>query len=1104
MKKVLILGSGALKIGQAGEFDYSGSQAIKAFKEEGIKTVLINPNIATIQTSKELADKVYFLPVTPDFVTEVIKKEKPDAIVLSFGGQTALNCGMSLYEKGILKKYNVQVLGTPVSSIILTEDRKKFANHLHKIKVATPKSFAVTTVKEGLRQALEIGYPVMIRAGFSLGGQKSGVVRNEKEFKLLAQEALAFSPQILVEKYLHHYKEVEYEVVRDKYDNCVTVCNMENMDPLGVHTGESIVVAPSQTLTNFEYHYLRELSIKIVRSLGIVGECNVQFALNPKPALTGPVSPSFPSGFASQKVGSTPPGSLKSQHPSTSSLIEYYVIEVNARLSRSSALASKATGYPLAYVAAKLILGKSLMEIKNQVTQITQSFFEPALDYIVVKIPRWDMDKFKGTTEKIGSSMKSVGEIMAIGRTFEEAIQKGVRMLDIGVQGVTDNNFNLAIEEILANIKQANSKRIFFIAKALKLGVTIEKIYELSGIDPWFLYRLGAIVNAEKELSNVGAMGESPKQQLLHLKQLGFSDKKIGQLTGKTELEVRELRRKNKIMPSVFQIDTLAGEFPARTNYLYTTYNGSHHDVAPIEEKGIMVLGSGPYRIGSSVEFDWTCVNTALKLKKYNKKSIIINCNPETVSTDYDISDRLYFEEISFERVADIYEFEKSSSVVVSVGGQTPNNIAQKIDKYGIKILGTSASDIDRAEDRKKFSQLLDDLEIKQPVWNSFTEMNVALEFAKTVGYPILVRPSYVLSGAAMNLCYNPIELKHFIEKATNINKKHPVTISKYMTNAREIEFDGVAEKGNIKVFAISNHIEHAGVHSGDATIVYPAERVRFFSGERMIEIASQLSASLNITGPFNIQFMVKDNEVYVIEMNLRASRTFPFISKVTGINFAEVIVDSFFGKAKEYKIKYPNYVAVKAPQFSFARMEGADPALGVEMGSTGEVACFGETAEEAYLKSLLSTGLSLKNKTALVTIGGDDFKLKFAESIWRLKNLGFKLYATKKTHLFLKTKGVRTKLVYKLFEKKSPTVIDLIEKRQVSLVINLSEDYNNEGSFKKVITDGYLIRRAAIDNNIPLFTDLNSARFFVNALDRYNPPAGGKNLKIKSWDEYL
>ncbi len=1100
MKKILILGSGALKIGQAGEFDYSGSQAIKAFREEGIKTVLINPNIATIQTSKELADKVYFLPVTSEFVERIIEKEKPDAIALSFGGQTALNCGLELYKKGILKKYNVQVLGTPVPAIDLTEDREKFANHLHKINVSTPKSFAVGSVENGLKKAKEIGYPVMIRAGFSLGGQKSGVVYDEKEFIALATEAFAFSPQILVEKYLKHFKEIEYEVVRDKYDNCVTVCNMENFDPLGIHTGESIVVAPSQTLTNFEYHRLRELSIKIVRSLGIVGECNVQFALNPHPK-------SQIINYKSQinnksKILDTKNSDLVGACDLEFSAfpLEYYVIEVNARLSRSSALASKATGYPLAYVAAKLILGKSLIEIKNQVTQTTQSFFEPALDYIVVKIPRWDMDKFKGTSEKIGSSMKSVGEVMAIGRTFEEAIQKGVRMLDIGAQGVTDTSTSFSVnfteEEILAKIKQANSKRIFFITKALKLGITVEKIYELSGIDPWFLNRLKTIVDAERDLTDVRT---GLDLSLRRLKQLGFSDKKIGQLTGKKELEIRELRIKNKIIPSVFQIDTLAGEFLAKTNYLYTTYNGNHHDVKPIGEKSVMVLGSGPYRIGSSVEFDWTCVNTALKLKKYGKKSIIINCNPETVSTDYDISDRLYFEEISFERVADIYDFEKSSSVIVSVGGQTPNNIAKKIDQYGMKILGTGAVDIDRAEDRKKFSQLLDDLEIKQPVWNSFSEMDVALKFAHLVGYPILVRPSYVLSGAAMNLCYNPIELKHFIEKATNINKKHPVTISKYMVNAREVEFDGVAEKGQVKVFAISNHIEHAGVHSGDATIVYPAERVRFFSGERMIEIARELSKSLNISGPFNIQFMVKDNEVYVIEMNLRASRTFPFISKVTGVNFAEVIVDSFFGKACDYKIKYPNYVAVKAPQFSFARMEGADPALGVEMGSTGEVACFGDTAEEAYLKSLLSTGVSLKNKSALVTIGGEEFKLRFAESIWRLKNLGFVLYATKKTHLFLKTKGVMTKLVHKLHEKASPTVMDLIEKRKVSLVINLSE-YDQEGSFKKEITDGYLIRRTAIDNNIPLFTDLNSARFFVNALDRYKV----KDLKIKSWDEYL
>ena len=1083
-KKILILGSGALKIGQAGEFDYSGSQAIKAFKEEGIKTVLINPNIATIQTSSELADQVYFLPVTVDFVTEVIKKEKPDGLVLSFGGQTALNCGMELYRKRILQKYHVSVLGTAVSAIVLTEDREKFANHLHSIGVATPMSFAVSTVEEGLRKAQEIGFPVMVRAGFSLGGQKSGVVYDTKQFHELAGEALAFSPQILVEKYLHHYKEIEYEVVRDQYDNCVTICNMENMDPLGIHTGESIVVAPSQTLTNYEYHELRRLSIEIVRSLNIVGECNVQFALNPHPK------------------GKT---------------FEYYVIEVNARLSRSSALASKATGYPLAYVGAKLILGYGLQEIQNQVTKTTQSFFEPALDYIVVKIPRWDMDKFKGTTEKIGSAMKSVGEIMAIGRSFEEAIQKGIRMLDIGATGVTDISRIPEEADVLPNIKQANSKRIFFLIKALQKGTSVEKLYKLSGIDPWFLERLKALVEAENELvrhsgkrsaSRIGIdPGVAPlprmtinSKQLLKLKRLGFSDKRLGEIMGKKELEIRDMRKKLHITPSIFQIDTLAGEVPAKTNYLYMTYYGSHNDVIPLGRKGIMVFGSGPYRIGSSVEFDWTCVNSSLALRKYGKQAIIINCNPETVSTDYDMSDRLYFEELSFERVADIYEFEQSEAVMLSVGGQTPNNIAQKIHAYNIPILGTKAEDIDRAEDRKKFSQLLDSLDIKQPAWNSFTDMDVACKFALTVGYPVLIRPSYVLSGAAMNLCYNQHELKHFIKKAADINKKHPVTISKFIINAREIEFDGVAEKGIVKVYAIANHIEHAGVHSGDATIVYPAERVRYHSGALMIEIASKLAAAFTITGPFNIQFMVKDNNVYVIEMNLRSSRTFPFISKVTGVNFAAVLVDSYFGKAKQYTIPYPHYVAVKAPQFSFSRMESADPVLRVEMSSTGEVACLGETAEEAYLKSFISTGFSIKDKSALITVGGEENKLRFAESVWRMKNLGFTLYATHNTHHFLKSQGVKTRLVSKVYENRKPNVVDIIKDHKVSLVINISDGYNNDHLFSKHESDGYLIRRATIDNNIPLITDLNAARFFVNAINKYE----FKDLKIKSWKEYI
>lgn len=1063
-KKILILGSGALKIGQAGEFDYSGSQAIKVFKEEGIKTVLINPNIATIQTSSELADCVYFLPVTVDFVTEVIKKERPDGLVLSFGGQTALNCGMELHKKKVLQEYHVEVLGTSVSSIILTEDRKKFANHLYRIGIATPISFAVSTVEDGLKKAKDIGYPVMIRAGFSLGGQKSGVAFTEKECQEITSEALAFSPQLLIEKYLHHYKEIEYEVVRDQYDNCLTVCNMENMDPLGIHTGESIVVAPSQTLTNYEYHELRRLSIQIVRSLNIVGECNVQFALNPSPK---------------------------------NNTFEYYVIEVNARLSRSSALASKATGYPLAYVGAKLILGYALSEVQNQVTKTTQSYFEPALDYIVVKIPRWDMDKFKGTTEKIGSAMKSVGEVMAVGRSFEEAIQKGVRMLDIGVNGVTDASKTPAELNVEEHIKQANSKRLFFLAKALEQDISIEDLYQLSGINPWFLDRLKVIVETEKKLIKNKVLD---RQNTSLLKQLGFSDKRIGDIVGKEELEIRALRKSWNITPSVFQIDTLAGEVPAKTNYLYLTYGGSHNDVVPLGKKGVIVLGSGPYRIGSSVEFDWTCVNSSLALKKYGKQSIIVNCNPETVSTDYDMSDRLYFEELSFERVADIFEFEKSGSVILSVGGQTPNNIAQKIHTYGILILGTKAKDIDRAEDRNKFSTLLDSLDIKQPRWNSFADMKSALTFAHEVGYPVLIRPSYVLSGAAMNLCYSELDLKHFIQKATDINTKHPVIISKFIANAREIEFDGVAEKGVVKVYAIANHIEHAGVHSGDATIVYPAERVRYHSGARMIEIASQLSRALHITGPFNIQFMVKDNVVYVIEMNLRSSRTFPFISKVTGVNFAQVLVDSFFGKARSYTIDYPCFVAVKAPQFSFSRMESADPVLRVEMSSTGEAACFGETAEEAYLKSLISTGFSLTKKSALITVGGEENKLRFAESVWRLKNLGFTLYATHNTHLFLKSKGVQTTLVSKVYEGKRPNVVDLIKDHKVSLVINLSEDYHNGNFYKKEGTNGYLMRRATIDNNIPLITDLNAARFFVKAIDKYNL----KDLQIKSWGEYM
>lgn len=1083
-RKILLLGSGALQIGQAGEFDYSGSQAIKAFKEEGIETVLINPNIATIQTSEFLANQVYFLPVNEQFVSQVIEKEKPDAIALSFGGQTALNCGIALQKSGILKRHNIKVLGTPVDSIILTEDRQLFADHLRRIGIATPESHATDNLKEAKKIAEQIGYPVMIRAAYALGGQKSGVAFNEKQLTEIVSDALDFSSQVLVEKYLHHFKEIEYEVVRDIHDNCVTVCNMENMDPLGIHTGESIVVAPSQTLNNFEYHYLRTKAIEIVRSLGIIGECNVQYALNPNP-----------------KKGE----------------IEYYVIEVNARLSRSSALASKATGYPLAYVAAKLILGKSMMEVKNQVTQVTQSFFEPALDYLVVKFPRWDLDKFKGVEQKLGSSMKSVGEVMAIGRTFEEALQKAVRMLDIEVEGITANSLPKNTEELVkTHIKTATPKRVFALAEAFKRGLTIDEIYEYTGIDRWFLYRVKNIVEHEKEITESSLRAErsnltgiaslsliprnDAKDQLLRWKQLGFSDKRIGELVGKTGLEVRKIRKELGVTPSVFRIDTLAGEIPAKTNYLYMTYAGAHHDVEPLKKDGVIVLGSGPYRIGSSVEFDWTCVNTALHLKKYDKKSIIVNCNPETVSTDYDISDRLYFEELSFERVADIYEFENPAGVIVSVGGQRPNTLAYSMSKYGFHLFGTKAEDIDRAEDRSKFSHLLDTLGVSQPAWNKFTSFEEAEQFVEKVGYPVLIRPSYVLSGSAMNVCYTKDELKRFVEKAVVINSEYPVTVSKFFTNSKEIELDAVAQNGEIKVYAVSEHIEHAGVHSGDATIVYPTQEIYTRTEYQVTQVAHKLAKALNITGPFNIQFIAKDNKVYVIEANLRASRTFPLISKATHVNYAHVIVDAIFGKAKTYELSYPDYVVVKAAMTSFSRLEGADPVLRVEMSSTGEVACFGDEPEEAFLKAIYATKASMLKNAALLSIGGIVNKKKFLESAELLKKMGFKLYATGKTHTFLTTSGIENTLVHKVYEHRTPSVIDVIEKKEVGMVINISEPLE-EGEKHAVdhISDGYLIRRATIDNNIPLFTDINAAGYYVRAITNYTT----KNLKLKAWSEY-
>lgn len=1068
-KKILILGSGALKIGEAGEFDYSGSQAIKALKEEGIKTILINPNIATIQTSKELADKVYFLPVKPYFVEKVIEKERPDGILLSFGGQTALNCGIDLYKKGIFKRYNVQILGTPVSAIILTEDRQKFAEHLGKIHIPTPRSQAAESLEEAEKVAKNIGFPVMIRAGFTLGGQGSGIAKNEPQLRSIVQQALAFSPQVLIEQSLHHYKEIEYEVVRDKFDNCVTVCNMENMDPLGIHTGDSIVVAPSQTLTNTEYHTLRTASINIVRSLGIVGECNVQFALNPKS-------------------------------------LDYYVIEVNARLSRSSALASKATGYPLAYIAAKLALGYKLTGLQNKVTGVTQACFEPALDYIVVKIPRWDLEKFKGADQQLGSSMKSVGEVMGIGRTFEEAYQKAIRMLDLEYEGATSERLFVQENNILENLATPTPKRYFVLARAIRRGIPIEKIYELSGIDPWFLYRIKNIVDEEKNLlchcgerrrsdAAISLRNLLSPSQLLRLKQLGFSDKKIGELIGTTGLEIRALRKKLGILPSVLQIDTLAAEFPAKTNYLYLTYNAGHNDIQKTGGSGVIVLGSGPYRIGSSVEFDWCSVNTIFGLKDHNKKSIIINCNPETVSTDYDISDRLYFEELTFERITDIYEFENPLGIIVSVGGQTPNNRAKALHDHGIRILGTNPNDIDRAENRNKFSSLLDDLNIKQPAWKTFSTLEEAEKFAQTVGYPVLIRPSYVLSGAAMNICFSNKDLADYIGEATRISQEYPVTVSKFFERAKEIELDAVAQKGEVKVAIISEHIEYAGVHSGDASIVLPPQTLNQELQEKMKIAADSIAKVLKITGPFNIQFLLRSNEVYIIETNLRASRTFPFISKVTGVNLIKVFIDSLFNNNVP-KINVPklNFSAVKVPQFSFARLTGADPTVGVEMASTGEVACFGRDMEEAYLKSLLSVIPKNPEKGIFLSIGGEQKKQAFLGAAKLLPRLGLPIYATEKTAKFLNDNGIKAITLYKIHEKKSPNVLDYFQKRMIDFVIIIIDK-----NIKKEINDDFMIRRAAVDNNIYVMTKIKNSQLFIRSIVN----KGLKGLEIKSWDEY-
>lgn len=1059
LRNVLVLGAGALKIGQSGEFDYSGSQALKALREEGVRTVLVNPNIATIQTSKQLADEVYFLPVTPFFVEKIIEKERPDGILLSFGGQTALNCGIELYKQGILEQYNVEILGTPISAIILTEDRQEFAQHLHGLNIPTPQSHSATMLEDAIEIAIEIGFPVMVRAGFALGGQGSGIAGSVQELEHIVNGALAFAPQVLIEQYLHYYKEVEYEVVRDAFDNCITVCNMENMDPLGIHTGESIVVAPSQTLNNAEYHTLRTAATTIVRSLGIVGECNVQFALNPR-------------------------------------TLEYYVIEVNARLSRSSALASKATGYPLAYVAAKLALGYGLTDITNKVTGVTQACFEPSLDYVVVKIPRWDLEKFKGVDETIGTGMKSVGEVMGIGRTFEEAYQKAIRMLDLDFEGVTSEKVfaeNETVDEAIDKfLYTPTPKRMFALSLAMRHNISLAKIADITGIDPWFLQRIQHIVDGERSLRIDQNLSQ---ERLRRLKQMGISDKRIGELVGKTGLEIRALRKQLGIMPSVFQIDTLAAEFSSETNYLYMTYNGRHHDVAPLHDSGIVVLGSGPYRIGSSVEFDWTSVSVVDALKKHGKHSIVVNCNPETVSTDYDTSDRLYFEELTFERVADICEFESPYGVIVSVGGQTPNNRAKALHNYGIPLLGTAAANIDRAEDRNKFSHLLDTLDIRQPAWDAFVDTAELTRFAERVGYPVLVRPSYVLSGNAMHICYTQEELERYTREAAAVSPEHPVTVSRFFEKVKEIELDAVAQRGEIKAFVISEHIENAGVHSGDATIVLPPQNINAETQSKIEAVGRAIAQALEITGPFNIQFLAKDNQVYVIEANLRASRTFPFISKVMGVNMIALFVDALF-EANIPVITMPriSFTAVKAPQFSFARLTGADPALRVEMASTGEVACFGDDVEEAYLKAILATGGRIPKKGIFISLGGDDKKAKFLESARLLATLNIPLYATEKTCAFLRSHGIEATMLYKIHEQQSPNVLEYFGDNKIDLAINIVDRY-----IQKDVDDDYAMRRYAVDRDIPLFTKIKQARLFVKAIVEKDLAT----VPIKSWNAY-
>ena len=1072
IQKVLLLGSGALKIGEAGEFDYSGSQALKAMREEGIRTVLVNPNIATVQTSEGIADEIYFLPVTPFFIEKVIEKERPQGILLAFGGQTALNCGVALHQSGVLEKYNVEVLGTPVEAIMNTEDRDLFARKLDEISVKTIQSHAVETTEDARRAAQELGYPVIIRAAYALGGLGSGFCDNEAELDELCSKAFAFSPQVLVEKSLKGWKEVEYEVVRDCYDNCITVCNMENFDPLGIHTGESIVVAPSQTLTNNEYHKLREIAIRIVRHIGIVGECNVQYALDPESE-------------------------------------DYRVIEVNARLSRSSALASKATGYPLAFVAAKLGLGYGLFELKNSVTRTTPAFFEPALDYVVCKIPRWDLGKFHGVSRELGSSMKSVGEVMAIGRTFEEAMQKGLRMIGQGMHGFVGNNTKeIPTDELDKALKAPTDTRVFAISQALHAGYTIEQIHVLTKIDCWFLDKLQSIVRTSQRLGEVAAIDKLPYELLLRAKRQGFSDFQIARFVladkgvkagDKEALAVRSQRKQLGITPVVKQIDTLAAEYPAETNYLYLTYSGTHSDINyEGDGRSVVVLGSGAYRIGSSVEFDWCGVNALQTIREQGYRSVMINYNPETVSTDYDITDRLYFDELTFERVLDILDLETPRGVILSTGGQIPNNLALKLHSQRIPILGTQAEDIDNAEDRHKFSAMLDELGIDQPRWQELTSLSDIDQFISEVGFPVLVRPSYVLSGAAMNVCSNQEELYRFLELAADVSKEHPVVVSQFIEHAKEVEIDAVAQRGEIVAYAISEHIEFAGVHSGDATIQFPGQKLYVETVRRIKRISRQIAEALHISGPFNIQFLAKGNEIKVIECNLRASRSFPFVSKVLKINFIELATRIMLGQRVEKPNKSAfdlDYVGIKASQFSFARLQKADPVLGVDMMSTGEVGCLGDDTNEAVLKSMLSVGYHIPQRSVLLSTGGYKQKVDMLDAAQLLHNKGYALYATQGTHDMLAENGIPSTLVFwPTDEGKQPQALDLLHERKIDMVVNI-----NKNLTAGELTNGYRLRRAAIDLNIPLLTNARLASAFITAFCTL--PI--EDLQIKSWAEY-